>query len=38
MLVLVQRPAGAFPDLNDEQFKQYVLGTFEKFIQEIKSF
>jgi hypothetical protein len=38
MLVLSQRLAGAFPNLNDEQFKQYVLGTFEEFIGEIKSF
>jgi len=38
MLVLGQRPAGAFPNLNDEQFKQYVLGTFEGFIGEVKSF
>lgn len=38
MLVLSQRPAGAFPNLNDEQFKQYVLGTLQGFIGEIKSF
>lgn len=38
MLVLSQRPAGAFPNLNDEQFKQYVLGTLQEFIGEIKSF
>jgi len=38
MLVFSQRPAGAFPHLDDEQFKQYVLGTFQEFIGEIKSF
>ena len=38
MLVFTQRPAGAFPNLNDEQFKQYVLGVFTEFIREIKSF
>ena len=38
MQVLSQRPSGTFPDLDDEQFKQYVLGTFEEFIGEIKSF
>jgi len=38
MLVFTQRPAGAFPNLNDEQFKQYVLGVFTEFIGEIKSF
>jgi hypothetical protein len=35
-LVLSQRPSGAFPNLDDEQFKQYVLGTFEEFIGEIR--
>ena len=38
MLVFTQWPAGAFPNLNDEQFKQYVLGVFTEFIREIKSF
>jgi len=38
MLVLSQRPAGAFPNLDDEQFKQYVLGTLQEFIGEIKCF
>jgi len=37
LLVLSQRPAGAFTNLNDEQFKQYVLGTLQEFIGEIKS-
>lgn len=36
MLVLSQRPVGAFPRLNDEQFKQYVLGTLQEFIGEIR--
>jgi hypothetical protein len=38
MLVRSQRPACAFPNLYDDQFKQYVLGAFEEFIGEIKSF
>jgi len=38
MLVFSQRPASAFPNLNDEQFKQYVLAVFTEFIREIKSF
>jgi hypothetical protein len=38
MLVFTQRPAGAFHNLNDEQFKQYVLAVFTEFIGEIKSF
>lgn len=38
MLVFTQRPAGAFPNLNDEQFKQYVLGVFKEFIGKIKLF
>jgi hypothetical protein len=36
MLVLGQRGAGAFPNLNDDQFKQYVLAVFTEFIEEIK--
>jgi len=38
MLVLSQRPVKAFPHLTDEQFKQYVVGTFQELIGEIKSF
>ena len=37
-LVFSQRPASAFPNLNDEQFKQYVLAIFTEFTEEIKSF
>ena len=36
-LVLSQRPEGAFPDMNEEQFKQYVLSIFEEFISQIES-
>jgi len=38
LLLLSQRPSADFPNLDDEQFKQYVLGTFQEFIGEIKSF
>lgn len=38
MLVFRQRSASAFSNLNDEQFKQYVLAVFTEFIEEIKSF
>ena len=31
-LVLSQRPVGVFPNLDDEQFKQYALGTFQELI------
>jgi len=34
-MVLSQRPAGAFRELTDEQFKQYILGTFQHLIEEI---
>lgn len=36
-LVLSQRPEGAFPDMNEEQFKQYVLSIFKEFISQIES-
>jgi len=35
--VLSQRPGDAFPDLNDDQFKQYVLGIFRDFIEKVGS-
>lgn len=38
ILVFSQRPTSAYPNLNDEQFKQYVLTVFTEFIGEIKSF
>lgn len=31
-LVQNQRPEGAFPNINDEQFSQYVLGIFQELI------
>jgi hypothetical protein len=34
-LVSSQRPAGAFPKLTKEQFKQFVLGTFRELIEEL---
>jgi len=36
-LVLSQRPEGAFPGMNDDQFKQYVFEVFKEFISQIKS-
>jgi len=36
-LVLSQRPEGAFPGMNEEQFKQYVLSIFKEFIGQIES-
>lgn len=35
-LVASQRPTGAFPGLNDSQFKQYVLETFKDFIGKLE--
>jgi len=35
-LVQSQRPNGAFPHMNDEQFRQYVLGIFQEFIGQIE--
>lgn len=35
-LVLSQRPEGAFPDMNEEQFKQYVLNIFKEFISKVE--
>jgi len=35
ILVLSQRPIGTFPELTNEQFKQYVLGIFQEFIEEL---
>jgi predicted nucleotidyltransferase len=31
-MVSSQRPANAFPELNDTQFKQYILGQFQKLL------
>lgn len=35
IMVSSQRPAAAFPELTDEQFRQYVLGIFQQFIEEL---
>lgn len=35
-MILQQRPAGAFPDLNDTQFKQYAFGLFQNLLNQIK--
>ena len=35
-LVQSQRPDGAFPHMNDEQLRQYVLGIFQEFIGQIE--
>ena len=35
-LVQSQRPNGAFLHMNDEQFRQYVLGIFQEFIGQIE--
>ena len=32
-----QRPLGAFPDLNEPQFRMYVASVFHKFLAELKS-
>jgi hypothetical protein len=34
-MISSQRPVGAFSRLVDEQFRQYVLGTFQEFMEEI---
>lgn len=36
ILVSSQRPAGGFPSLDDDQFKQYVFEVFNEFIYRIK--
>jgi hypothetical protein len=38
LLVSEQKPATAFTDLNNDQFKQYVYGTFGEVIQELTTF
>jgi len=37
IMISSQRPANAFPGLNDDQFKQYTLGKFQKLIEEIEN-
>jgi len=34
-MISSQRPANAFPKLTDEQFKEYILGIFQEFIEEL---
>lgn len=36
-LIVSQRPETAFPDMKDEQFKHYVLGIFQEFLNKISS-
>ena len=36
-LIVSQRPETAFPDMNDEQFKHYVFGIFQEFLNKISS-
>jgi len=36
IMISTQRQAGAFPQLTDEQFRHYVLGTFQELIEELK--
>ena len=36
-MIISQRPPNAFPELNDEQFKQYVFGKFQRFISLISN-
>jgi hypothetical protein len=35
LMVVDQRPAYMLPELNEDQFKQYVLGTFKKLLESI---
>ena len=35
LMISGQRPAGAFPKMTEEQFKQYVLGIFQQLIEEL---
>jgi len=35
LMISGQRPTGAFPRLEDEQFRQYALGTLQEIIEEI---
>jgi hypothetical protein len=34
-MISSQRQAGAFPELTDEQFRQYILGIFQELIEEL---
>lgn len=35
IMVSTQRPSGSFPGLTDDQFKQYTLGIFQEFLEEL---
>jgi len=35
LMISGQRPAGAFPKLTEDQFREYILGIFQEFIQEL---
>ncbi len=37
LMISSQRPAGAFPELNDKQFRQYILGIFQEFIDALST-
>ncbi|MGD8229018.1 MAG: GSU2403 family nucleotidyltransferase fold protein [Desulfobacteraceae bacterium] len=36
-MVLSQRPDGVFPELNEDQFKQYVFGIFQELLSDLNS-
>jgi hypothetical protein len=36
LMISSQRPAGAFPKLTEEQFRQYVLGIFQELKEEVQ--
>jgi len=36
-LIISQRPETAFPNMNEEQFKHYVVGVFQEFMNKISS-
>ena len=36
-LIVSQRPETAFPNMNEPQFKYYVLGIFQEFLNKISS-
>ena len=34
-MVVGQRPAYMLPELNEDQFKQYMFGTFKKLLESV---
>lgn len=36
-LIISQRPEAVFPNMNEAQFKHYVLGTFQEFTNNVSS-